>query len=265
MSDSEAQACELCGIKPARFIKLREITSIVLIWKQKTTSGVLCPVCAEAAYQRVTRKTGRLGWWGPLPFLATAFTLFTNSRAIKNHRAWLPHYKDADGRLANRPKYKLTHDNLTLALSVLAIGAFTLIGMNQFAGTRIGTISLATGNDSTSHFVDWQSVSIGDCLQSTGGLTVELSKCDAAHHWQVFAQGDSQSVSYDVAAISAEGDKLCGDATTNLDIAAINKINPAPVESVYYPSSPSWDQGDRTITCLIGSQDSTVDTTLIKP
>jgi hypothetical protein len=148
---------------------------------------------------------------------------------------------------------------------LLAIGAFTLIGMNQFAGTRIGTISLATGNNTNSHFVDWRSVSVGDCLQSTGGLTVELSKCNTPHHWQVFAQADSQSVSYDVEAISAEGDKICRDAEANLDAAAVNKINPAPVESVYYPSSPSWDQGDRQITCLIGSQDSTIDTTLIKP
>jgi hypothetical protein len=262
---SDEKTCEVCGTKPAQFIKLREVVSLVLVWKQKTTSGVLCPVCAEAAYQKVSRTTGRLGWWGPLPFFASLITLITNSRAIRNHREWLPHYKDADGRLANRPKYKLTHDNPTLALTVIAVGAFTLLGMNSFAGMRIGSISIDTASGDNTHFVDWDSVNIGDCLQSTGGLTVEVADCNTPHHWQVFDQGESQADSYDVATLSAESDTLCGDAQSSLDMDKLNNMDPAPTLSLYYPSSPAWDQGDRTLTCLVGSDEQSIEVSLIKP
>ncbi len=263
MTQDKQLACATCGIKPARFIKLRSVVSWVVIWRPSTVSGVLCPVCAEAAYAKVSRTSGRLGWWGPLPFFATLVALTMNSRAIRSHREALPHYKDSDARLTNRRKYKLTHDNPTLALSVVAIGAGVLFGMNLFEGTQIGQLNLTANADS--HLVDWQSVSVGDCMNTTGGLTVDLVSCEGDHHWQVFEQFDSQSPSFDNETLGAEADRRCGEAQSLLDTTKLAALEKDPTVAYYVPSSPSWDQGERTITCIIGADDLAIKSSLITP
>jgi hypothetical protein len=135
--------------------------------------------------------------------------------------------------------------------------------MNLFQGTQIGQINLATASDS--QLVDWQSVSVGDCMNSTGGLTVDLVSCDKTHHWQVFEQFVSQSPSFDNETIGAEADRKCGEAWSTLDSAKLSALSKEPTFSAYLPSSPSWDQGDRTVTCLVGGSDIDITSSLITP
>ena len=101
---------------------------------------------------------------------------------------------------------------------------------------------------------------LGDCFESVPDeKTVSVVPgvpCTDAHHWQVYDKVDSTLDSYDKALLDDEVDSVCSDSLSSI----AESISYAKYEtykdsqwSALFPTSESWDKGDRAIDCLLGS------------
>jgi hypothetical protein len=102
----------------------------------------------------------------------------------------------------------------------------------------------------------------GDCLpkfmSDTSTLVSEdvpVVPCSDPHVYEVFGVADSTAESFNQSAIGTEADNYCLDAFTSY--VGVNYDNSTLVFSSLVPTSSSWGQGDREITCLLANSDET--------
>jgi hypothetical protein len=106
----------------------------------------------------------------------------------------------------------------------------------------------------------------GDCLgggestdaaadsSSTEVSNVPTVPCDEPHSWEVFKNVTMTDDSY-------PGEQAAGDTadeecvTAFADFAGIGYDESVYYTNYYFPTAESWATGDRTINCLIGSED----------
>lgn len=102
---------------------------------------------------------------------------------------------------------------------------------------------------------------LGDCFDGlptddADVTTVEGVPCTQAHHWQVVYKGDSTLTEFDKGALDSEINLACDSAIENLiqtlPDSKLNEYMNAQT-SVLLPTSGSWEKGDRTYDCLVGS------------
>ena len=110
---------------------------------------------------------------------------------------------------------------------------------------------------------------LGDCVNDVpDGTAVEVSTltgvpCDQPHHWQLIHKGEITLEEYSRSAVKTEARLLCNSAIEEL----ITSFVSANDEEIYEyenagaftisPTSESWVEGDRTVDCLIGSDEET--------
>ena len=105
---------------------------------------------------------------------------------------------------------------------------------------------------------------LGDCINDDAANTKTVSTvtglpCDQPHNWQVIYKGEiylaefvrSEVKSKTQAICSAEADKLI-TSYLNVSDKEFDQYENAGI-SYFSPSPESWENGDRTIDCLIGS------------
>ena len=107
---------------------------------------------------------------------------------------------------------------------------------------------------------------LGDCLNEVpGGTAVEVSTvtgvpCDQPHHWQLIHKGDITLEAYSRSAVNDEKTKICTAAIEELFTSFVNANDEEILEYknaegyTLAPTSESWENGDRTVDCLIGSE-----------
>ena len=108
---------------------------------------------------------------------------------------------------------------------------------------------------------------LGDCINdmpdATTISTVTGVPCDQPHHWQLIHKGEITLEEFSESGVMREAEILCDSALDGIfdsfDESDIDRV--AQFENSYdnyfFPSSESWVEGDRTVDCLIGSDEET--------
>lgn len=241
--ESKAPVCYACGGAPASVIKLESASSRIIYWKYGKIKTVLCAKCAEVAYYENQVKTLILGWWGPISALATVWITVANRFRISKHRRDIPSIVTSEGTFV-RPRLK-AHTNLA------AVGC-SLVAL---------VIIIAIGAGANSEPA--RDAQIGDCILSvpiaataTPIASVEVVPCSSSHSWQVIYTGTLSDSVFNQTVIDQEALNFCKQQI-NSSYQSWNTQLQTEYENatsyIFYPSSDSWNRGDRTIDCLIGS------------
>ena len=113
---------------------------------------------------------------------------------------------------------------------------------------------------------------LGDCIndvpEETTSEVISFSTvtgvpCDQPHHWQVVHKGEITLEEFSESGVMREAEILCASALDGIfdsfDESDIDRV--AQFENSYdtsfFPSPESWVEGDRTVDCLIGSDEET--------
>lgn len=118
--------------------------------------------------------------------------------------------------------------------------------------------------------VDAFETRVGDCFlelpsEFSSEETIEFQSLDAipcseAHKWQVVHKGYlSNMTEYSEASIQQESSRICEDAYESLFLS-INDFKYEEYKNAqsisFFPTPESWENGDKTVDCLIGSETS---------
>ena len=113
---------------------------------------------------------------------------------------------------------------------------------------------------------------LGDCIndmpESAAEEIYEVSTitgvpCDQPHHWQVIHKGEITLDEFSESGVLRETQILCDAALerifdsfdeSDLERASLFKNS---YDNYFFPLAESWAEGDRTVDCLIGSDDET--------
>jgi uncharacterized protein YecA (UPF0149 family) len=103
---------------------------------------------------------------------------------------------------------------------------------------------------------------LGDCFESLPNeeliTTVPGVSCNSAHHWQVFYKGDLSLSFFDSTEVENATSELCSSALNRIaDELSYEKVDEYQNASMAWlnPTAESWDKEDRTVDCLVGSDD----------
>lgn len=107
------------------------------------------------------------------------------------------------------------------------------------------------------------SLRLGDCLndpniseadEAEAVSSVSAIPCDQPHDFEVYAESDQlfyrQSVRPDEEEILERANRFCGVEFENF--VGVNLQSSIFTYYYFYPTKKSWNQGDRTISCLLG-------------
>ena len=112
---------------------------------------------------------------------------------------------------------------------------------------------------------------LGDCINDMPGASSEIVgvstvtgvPCDQPHHWQVIHKGEIALEEYSDAGVLRETEIVCESALEEIfnsfdeaDLDRVTQFKNA-YENFLFPSTESWVEGDRTVDCLIGSDEET--------
>jgi hypothetical protein len=112
---------------------------------------------------------------------------------------------------------------------------------------------------------------IGDCFNPQDGATTSLSvttgvPCTDPHHWQVIFKGSVTATEFEEVAISNEATLVCKNAVDGL-IARLTREEALLYQNAYtanlQPTKESFEQGDRAVDCLVGSDTELYSTSLL--
>ncbi|MEV0412507.1 hypothetical protein AB0I68_17300 [Streptomyces sp. NPDC050448] len=85
-----AYDCRLCGAQPAAPVTVRGHQGMLVLMRFLRQDGPFCRDCGLATYRRMSSDTLWQGWWGPLSFFITPFTLLLNLGARAGFRRLAP-------------------------------------------------------------------------------------------------------------------------------------------------------------------------------
>jgi hypothetical protein len=97
--------------------------------------------------------------------------------------------------------------------------------------------------------------------------TLNAIPCSEAHRWQVVHKGYISSLSeYSESAIQEQSSKICEEAYKSLflSMSDFKYEEYKNAQSIsFFPTPKSWDNGDKTVDCLIGSDTSLFYTSIL--
>lgn len=139
----------------------------------------------------------------------------------------------------------------TLAVLTLGAASLALAGCSLLGGiTNPGTDTPTGEGDSTDVFT----IKVGDCLNDGGteGTVSEVPVVDCAEPHDSEAYASIIMEDGDFPGDTAVEDKAIADCTTEFESFVGLAYDASTLSfAYYYPTSESWDQGDREILCLI--------------
>ena len=119
---------------------------------------------------------------------------------------------------------------------------------------------------------------IGDCIndlpnskgeEKIGFSTVTGVPCDQPHHWQVIHKGEITLDEFSESGVLRETQILCDAALERIfdsfeesDLDRITDFENA-YSNYLFPVAESWAEGDRTVDCMLGSDDETYTTSFL--
>ena len=242
-----------CGKAPASFITVGSAGSFVIWWTKKKHSNFYCGICAESVYLEHQKRSGRQGWFGPISFVYTVFSLLRNRIAIASHRREVP-LVEHEGQLFQRPKAKIRRDLPTVLIAGVVLLLVTAIIVNWQVTSARNASAIVDDATATS---PWSSLDAGDCivdledLESTTSLM--WTDCSNAHKYQIFAVGKSQLSAWSEARLGNEADEICSSSTDKIDREYLSTLTQEPEVIYYYPTEVSWAEGDRGLACVLGN------------
>ena len=70
--------CTFCGFQPARPVKLRSITGLVLFYRSRVFHASACRACGLKLFRETQSRTLVRGWWGLFAFFRNLFAIVAN-------------------------------------------------------------------------------------------------------------------------------------------------------------------------------------------
>lgn len=113
--------------------------------------------------------------------------------------------------------------------------------------------------DTSTEEVSSMDLSVGDCFteieNSSSVETVPLIDCNAPHQYEVYAEGDIDASTFPSDdEMKQYGEDIC--LAPFEDFVGVDYYSSGAYDITFLnPTSGSWDNGDRTVTCLITSID----------
>ena len=112
---------------------------------------------------------------------------------------------------------------------------------------------------------------VGDCINwdDPSSVTVSVFKgvpCSSPHQWQVIFKSRVSASEYDREAIRDEGEAICGPQyerlVEQLSVEELDEYQNANFRQML-PTKESFDEGDRVVDCMIGSDDEYFNSSLL--
>lgn len=233
--------------------------------------AVLCPICAEGAYLQSQKTAGKFGWWGPISFVYTLFSIFRNKASIRAHRKNLP-WVVLEGELFPRPLLKARKDAPTRIVSGLVL--FALVATPSWAWWQ-GRYRDFDGKVFRSFETDLHEGRVGDCVATSvsemqdydnGNWTVTLIPCSEPHNYQIYQVGTYQTDStFDWEEFSKYADDYCTSDQSWANVYDDKAVNLASPNGYYYgpKDQEAYDSDDRFY-CFLGDDAAKIDFTLVR-
>mgnify|MGYP001675738102 CR=1 FL=1 len=152
---------------------------------------------------------------------------------------------------------------LLLAAGVAACGGETPVATSSGSaqetsgGGAASTKPTASGGE-TASVMD---LKVGDCFNRSDSSdqvgTVDVVSCDTPHLYEVYNNSDIDDKKYTTAPTGDDLDTEISDACYDpfQTYVGIDYESSSYKVTAFYPTTSTWVQGDRTINCLITSQD----------
>jgi len=264
-------ACAVCGNFPAHSLKASSSASFVLFWRRRYINEVLCPICAEYAYIENQKRSGRFGWWGPISFIYTLYSLIRNKVQISGHRKQVP-LIFIDGEPHRRPIVQIRRDFPTVAVTLVVFLTLAAVPAWNWYSNQYRN---ADGEVTKVYIASWEEVRAGDCVGITPSQiqkekqpeTVELLPCSMPHHYQVHKTGvysPEQNI-FLKSNFEKFADKNC-TSDSALDSIDLSIIMALPDINGYFVGPPDQTTFDDSpfYACFIGDDKVTVTYSLLK-
>ena len=118
---------------------------------------------------------------------------------------------------------------------------------------------------------------LGDCVNDmpeassevVGVSTVTGVPCDQPHHWEVIHKGEITLAEFSESGVLRESEEICNAALESIfdsfeesDLDRITDFENA-YSNYLFPVAESWAEGDRTVDCMLGSDDETYTTSFL--
>ena len=112
---------------------------------------------------------------------------------------------------------------------------------------------------------------VGDCFNPQDGATTSFSvttgvPCTDPHHWQVVFKGTLSATEFEEVALSNEATLVCKNAVDEL-AARLTREEALLYQNAYtanlQPTKESFEEGDRAVDCLVGSDTELYSTNLL--
>jgi hypothetical protein len=249
-------SCSICGDSPAAYLVVSSAAARFLWWNRQVFQQPVCAMCAERIYLEVQKRNGRQGWWGFISFFYAAFSAVRNKLSIEAHRKSIPLIV-YEGHVYPRPKLHIRSDAGTV---IASIGFVLLIAFIAFYSEQASKpIPRNSQGQVTAPALGAVSeLKVGDCLPTAGeGNTVsslDLTPCTNDHSWQVFGIGKLTGRNYSHKAVSDNASAICNKAIERIDRTITDQLNVKLNTLTLQPTESSWQDGERLVSCLVGSE-----------
>jgi hypothetical protein len=168
-----AGECDLCGCLPARRVKYRALTGLIILWRNRGLDLELCRPCGKGAFRAVQSDTLVTGWWGIFAVYANLVVVVWNVVNLAGHQRGLPQPSFRDPAVASPfpPGLPLAPPVLRRPASILAtlVAAAVMFFLIVVApdGTNAQSDNPPAPAPSPSTTVD---PVIGTCLDANGSV-----------------------------------------------------------------------------------------------
>jgi hypothetical protein len=146
---------------------------------------------------------------------------------------------------------------ITLTIAGAALGGVAIWGIAGVDDTTRDEAGVIVEAGDLGAFV----TQVGDCFNPQDGATTLLSvttgvPCSDPHHWQVIFKGSVTAAEFSKADISNEAKVICDNAVDALATKLTREkalLYQSAGVATLEPTMESFEQGDRAVDCLVGS------------
>lgn len=249
--------CEVCNQGPAERIVLRSASSRILYFNRWKVDAVLCAMCAEYSYLNQQTRTLSQGWWGPLSAGLTIFYSISNIKSIRAHRRLIPKILYEEGEFPRPHLNARSNPGVIIATLVLFIASIILISWPDSSLRDSEGLIIKQGELYLSE------LQVGDCLvykfrigdTEDGEGPYPVVPCSQPHNWQIYYSSYIDNLSENMS-LKFKAEKVCEEGLIK-HLSSLNESFFMTYQGsdgyLFWPSRESWEDGDRSVTCLFGS------------
>ena len=188
-----ADECDLCGSWPAKPVRIRSLSTILIWFSPGKFDGTTCQSCGTALLWNALRRTMIGGWWG-IATIATPIYLLTHlNMYLELSSMSPPSFRDVNVATPFRGPVTPPRNPLKSVGPLLATGiAVFIFGWFVYTSATTPTSSQRPSGDARTQTTPADdtftpSISVGSCMRDSGVDMVARADCSGDHDYVVDA------------------------------------------------------------------------------